>query len=138
MPLPDPEPGLVICYEFLWSSEHRLGYEEGRKRRPCVVLEHRDPRVIVAPITHSPPRTNEEGLQLPRKVIAALGLSDTDPSWIIFDELNEFTWPGIHIFQARPGEYKYGYLPPKLFDHIRQSIDAFDAKKKHIVQRPSW
>lgn len=38
MSLPAPQPGLVICYSFLWSHEHRRGQEEGRKDRPCVIV----------------------------------------------------------------------------------------------------
>jgi hypothetical protein len=42
MPLPRPQPGLVICYEFLWSQEHEAGAAQGEKKRPCVVLAIED------------------------------------------------------------------------------------------------
>lgn len=29
MPIPNPEPGLVISYAYLWQPEHRAGLEEG-------------------------------------------------------------------------------------------------------------
>jgi hypothetical protein len=84
MPLPLPEPGLVIHYEFLWSYEHIRGEEWGRKRRPCVVLlvtsESGATQVTVAPITHTEPKNREEGLQIPPKVIRDLGLDDSHPS----------------------------------------------------------
>jgi len=38
MPLPEPEPGLVISYSYLWHYERAAGVEEGRKDRPCVIL----------------------------------------------------------------------------------------------------
>jgi hypothetical protein len=34
MPIPTPEPGLVISYAYLWHHEHEAGREEGRKDRP--------------------------------------------------------------------------------------------------------
>jgi len=35
MALPDPQPGLVISYSYLWHHEHRAGREEGLKSRPA-------------------------------------------------------------------------------------------------------
>jgi hypothetical protein len=35
MPIPNPEPGLVISYAYLWHDEHHAGREEG-KDRPSV------------------------------------------------------------------------------------------------------
>jgi hypothetical protein len=31
MPFPNPEPGLVISYAYLWHHEHQVGREEGQK-----------------------------------------------------------------------------------------------------------
>lgn len=58
MSLPDPEPGLVIRYAFLWSSDAEEGVREGRKDRPAVVVltVHRTDDatvVLVAPVTKS-------------------------------------------------------------------------------------
>jgi hypothetical protein len=61
MPIPTPEPGLVICYSYLWHHEHEAGREEGRKDRPgVIVLTVERPAndatlVVVLPITHAPP-----------------------------------------------------------------------------------
>lgn len=61
MPIPTPEPGLVISYAYLWHHEHEAGREEGRKDRPSVmVLAVERPAndtsvVVVLPITHTPP-----------------------------------------------------------------------------------
>jgi hypothetical protein len=38
MPIPSPEPGLVISYAYLWHHEHEAGREEGRKDRPSVIV----------------------------------------------------------------------------------------------------
>jgi hypothetical protein len=43
MPLPDPKPGLVIHYSYLWAHEHARGHEEGVKDRPAVIVGRRRP-----------------------------------------------------------------------------------------------
>lgn len=40
---PEPQPGLVISYAYLWSDEAERGLVEGREDRPCaivVAIEH--------------------------------------------------------------------------------------------------
>jgi hypothetical protein len=37
MPIPNPEPGLVISYAYLWQHERQAGREEGQKDRPRVM-----------------------------------------------------------------------------------------------------
>jgi hypothetical protein len=36
--LPEPRPGLVIRYGFLWSHEAEAGAEEAAKDRPCAIV----------------------------------------------------------------------------------------------------
>jgi len=38
VPFPEPVPGLLIRYGYLWMEEHRRGREEGVKDRPCAVI----------------------------------------------------------------------------------------------------
>lgn len=38
MPWPEPEPGLVIRYAYLWRREQETGREKGTKDRPCAVV----------------------------------------------------------------------------------------------------
>jgi hypothetical protein len=38
LPFPQPVPGLVLRYSYLWEAEHRRGQEEGVKDRPCAVV----------------------------------------------------------------------------------------------------
>lgn len=38
MPLPDPFPGLVLHYSYLWHDQPRRGLEERSKDRPRVVV----------------------------------------------------------------------------------------------------
>lgn len=133
MPLPKPEPGLVIHYEYLWRDEHQAGEERGLKRRPCAIIVAVDTsegeKVLVAPITHTEPRAPSEGIEIPLRVKRHLGLDD-EPSWVIVTDLNEFIWPGIDIYPlpGKPSEFEYGFLPSKLFDQIRDRIDAVGAE----------
>jgi mRNA-degrading endonuclease toxin of MazEF toxin-antitoxin module len=142
MPLPSPEPGLVICYEFLWSHEHEAGEEYGQKRRPCAIIlttktAAGQTSVTVAPITHREPADAVSGIEIPPKVKAHLGL-DTERSWIVLSELNQFVWPGVDLYPVpggRPGQYDYGFLPPRLFKQVVDAILALDAAVKRVTAR---
>jgi hypothetical protein len=131
MTLPDPEPGLVISYAYLWHHEHAKGREEGLKHRPCVVVlsvsrvSEGPPTVLVAPITHVRPADPETGIAIPPRVKHHLGL-DSEPSWVIVDELNEFAWPGFDL-RPVPGDARrvaFGFLPPRLFADVVSGIAA--------------
>jgi hypothetical protein len=142
MPLPKPEPGLVLCYEFLWSHEAEQGYDEGVKRRPAVIVlstktERGQTSVTVAPITRLEPRAGTAAIELPLKVKAHLGL-DSQRSWIICDELNEFVWPGVDLYPipgGRPDQYEYGLIPPLLYEQVKKLILEIDAAKKSQIKR---
>jgi hypothetical protein len=128
MPLPAPEPGLVISHAYLWRHEHEAGQEEGQKHRPCVIVlctERQDQTtlVTVAPITHGAPQGVTIGMGLPPRVKQHLGL-DSDRSWIILSEVNQFVWPGFDL-RPIPGstdKFDYGFLPPKLFEQIKSAM----------------
>jgi hypothetical protein len=137
MPLPRPEPGLVIHYEYLWRHESERGEETGVKKRPCAIIvavtgETGEIETVVAPITHAKPKPPSEGIEIPPRVKQALRLDD-DRSWVIVTDLNVFIWPGIDIYpvpKAPRGIYEYGHLPPKLFDRLRTRIDQIGSAKK--------
>ena len=66
-----------------------------------------------------------------------LGL-DSERSWIICDELNEFIWPGYDLYPVpagRPGQFDYGFLPPALYDKVRKLILELDATAKNVIAR---
>jgi hypothetical protein len=70
VPLPIPEPGLVISYAYLWYSEHQEGQEEGAKDRPCAIIliaedEGGAKVVTVVPITHSRPQHPGDAVEIP-------------------------------------------------------------------------
>ncbi len=38
MALPQPRPGLVVSYSYLWRRERDEGRVEGAKDRPCAII----------------------------------------------------------------------------------------------------
>lgn len=141
MTLPAPFPGLVLHYSYLWHDQHRRGQEEGTKDRPCVIVlavvrDGDDSVVLVAPVTHSPPRTPSEAVEIPPATKARLGLDDAR-SWIVLTELNRFCWPGPDLRPipgARAGTFHYGMLPPGLFRKVKQGIVEW-ARRLRTVPR---
>lgn len=127
--MPEPKPSLVIRYAYLWHDEHRRGQEEGRKDRPGVVIlsaikEQGEWVVAVAPITHVPPRGTIEAVEIPLLTKKRLGLDD-ERSWVVVTEVNRFLWPGPDlrpVDPTKPDGFSYGYLPPRLFAAVKQSL----------------
>lgn len=128
MALPEPVPGLVISYSYLWHDQHAAGSEEGRKARPCAIVvaardEEGDTKVYVAPITHSKP-DDPLAVELSLSVKRRLGLDDA-PSWIVTSELNRFVWPGYDlrpIAREKPEVFAWGFLPVGLFEALKRGI----------------
>jgi hypothetical protein len=95
---PEPRPGLVIRYSYLWEREAREGREEGAKDRPCAIVlvvlrEGEHPIVRVLPVTHSPPADPADALEIPQATKRRLGL-DAERSWVVLTEANDLIWPG--------------------------------------------
>ena len=143
MNLPKPEPGLVIRYSYLWLREYREGREEGSKDRPCAIIlasrdQDGDTRVLVVPVTRSPPEADAAALELPQSVKKHLGL-DTERSWVVLSESNLFDWPGPdlrRIGDRDDGSVAYGFLPPRLFAELRRRFLALeDAARSRRIQR---
>ena len=128
-PIPEPAPGLVIRYAYIWVTEAAQGREEGSKYRPAVVVlavdseEEGGREVLVAPITHHPPINNDGAVSIPPSTAARLGL-DSEPSWIIVTEVNRFVWPGPDLRPVAPGRWAYGFLPSGLFRNVRSRLAA--------------
>ena len=142
MAFPDPIAGMVIRYAYLWRSEHERGLEEGAKDRPCAVLlavtdEAGDRKVIVLPVTHTPPRDPTLAVEIPPATKRRLGLDDAR-SWIIIAEANRFTWPGPDLRPMKSGEAStvvYGELPADLFRKVRDTWLASSTARQAIVTR---
>lgn len=129
MNIPEPRPGLVIRYGFLWSHERTTGSTEASKDRPCaiVVATSAGPdgatRATLAAITHSPPDDPAGSLEIPPAICRTLGL-DSGRHWLRLDELNRFIWPGYDLrpIPGRGDDCVYGMLPPALYERMRQGI----------------
>jgi hypothetical protein len=139
MALRPPQPGQVIRYSYLWSSEARAGRADGAKERPCgvVLTQTTDSGRTVAyvlPITHTRPLADEDGIEIPQLTKRRLGL-DAERSWIITTELNRFTWPGPDIRPTPSGEYIYGYLPEKLIRLVLEQVKQH-AREKSLKTTP--
>jgi hypothetical protein len=133
---------MVIRYAYLWRSEHERGIEEGIKDRPCAVLlavidEAGDRKVIVLPITHTPPRDLTLAIEIPAETKRRLGLDD-ERSWIVVAEGNRFTWPGPDLRPRKLGDATsivYGELSAKLFRKVRDRWLASATARRAVVTR---
>jgi hypothetical protein len=141
--LPEPVPGLVIRYSYLWRSEHLQGREEGVKDRPCAIIlavtDDEGHRVVtVLPITHSPPDRRVASIEIPFATKQRLGL-DAERSWIVLTEANRFLWPGPDLRPTTAGDFAsvaYGLLPKGLYERVRRElIAAIKARQSHVVTR---
>lgn len=113
---------------MLWRHEQDAGRQEAAKDRPCAIVLLRrqagvDTIVTVAPLTHRPPRDPAVAIEVPLAVQRHLGL-DTQRSWIICDEVNEFAWPGfdLRLIPGKQGRYDHGFLPPRLFRQVAARV----------------
>ena len=143
MALAKPEPGLVICYAYLWYEEAQAGREEGGKDRPCaIVLDTEEAEgetvVTVVPITHTPPVDPDAAVELPPATKKRLGLDDAR-SWVVVSETNRFVWPGpdLRPIHRNTNEIAYGFLPPKLFRQVRDRLVTLYNVKRHRITRRS-
>jgi hypothetical protein len=122
--LPPPKPGLVVRYDYLWHGDAAAGLDQGKDRPVCLVAAS-DPSpaprfVIFLPITHSAPSGPTIGIAIPPRVRQAIGLDD-EPCWVIVSEHNIDDWPnsGLRPIPGRPGVFRYGFIPPRLFAQIK-------------------
>jgi hypothetical protein len=128
---------LVIRYSYLWLREHRDGREEGTKDRPCAIVlaahaHEGETRVLVVPVTHSPPENLGAALELPPIVKQHLGL-DTGRSWVVLSESNLFDWPGPDLRRVGDRDDSsaaYGFLPPRLFAELRRRFLVLEAASR--------
>jgi hypothetical protein len=140
---PEPVPGLVIRYSYLWAEEYGRGQEEGVKDRPCAIIlvsieDHGERLITVLPVTHAPPTVQDLAVEIPRETKRRLGLDDAR-SWVILSEANRFVWPGPDLRPVQRGDatsIAYGQLPFALFETIRRKfIAAIRARRAGVVPR---
>jgi PemK-like, MazF-like toxin of type II toxin-antitoxin system len=140
---PEPVPGLVIRYSYLWHSEHVRGRDEGSKDRPCVIVlataaAGGEKIVVVLPITHTPPDDQQSAIEIPAAIKRRL-LLDEAPSWVMLNEANRFAWPGPDLRPAKRGDASsvaIGPLPYRFFEDIRlKFISALERHSAKTVWR---
>jgi hypothetical protein len=139
--LPDPKPGLVVRYDYLWSREAAGGQDQGKDRPTCIVAATdsltRPRYVVLLPITRSPPDVDTVGIEIPAKVKQTIGLDDS-PSWVIVSEHNIDEWPNADLspIPGRPGTFSYGFIPPGLFAQIKAKfLELARQNKSGAVRR---
>ncbi len=80
MALPEPKPGLIIRYDYLWVREAAGGRDQGKDRPACLVAasdsSSRPRFVVILPITHSRPAGDTIGIEIPPQARQAVGLVD--------------------------------------------------------------
>ncbi|MCV3767553.1 hypothetical protein [Rhizobium sp. TRM95796] len=125
---------MVIRYAYLWKEDAIAGRDESRKDRPCAIvlvtrMEQDDRKVLVVPVTHTPPRISASAVEIPLQVKQRLGL-DSERSWVVLTELNEFIWPGPDIRPiGKTGSPVYGFLPNTFFRHLITRLAAARASR---------
>jgi hypothetical protein len=94
-------------------------------------------KVIVLPITHTPPSDPALAVEIPSATKRRLKLDD-QRSWIVLAGANRFTWPGPDLRLMPSGETTtilYGELPANLFRKVREQWLALSATRRSIVKR---
>ena len=141
MAIPEPSPGLVVRYDYLWSREAAEGRTQGKDRPTCLVAasdSQTKPRfVVLLPITHSPPLGDTVAIEIPAKVRQTIGLDD-EPSWVVVSEYNVDEWPnaGLMPVPGKPDVFAYGFIPPGLFATIKaRFVELAREKKSESVTR---
>ena len=138
---PEPRPGLVIRYDYLWAHEAEHGQDQGKDRPSCLVAASDNvmrPRyVVLLPITHTPPAGDAVGVEIPAKVKQSIGLDDA-PSWVIISEHNIDEWPngGLSPVPGKGAGFAYGFIPPGLFAKIKaEFLNLTRQKRSGAVRR---
>ena len=116
-----------------------MGREEGSKDRPCAIVltvrEEEGQRVWVVPVTHSSPGDATVVIEIPTLVKERLGL-DSERSWIVLSETNEFVWPGPdlrRVAERQDESVAYGFLPPRFFAEVRSRFLTLARARRSIV-----
>lgn len=97
-----------------------------------------DTRVLMLPITHTPPDHPTLAIEITAKTKDRLNLDDAR-AWIVISEWNEFIWPGPDLRRlpgATDGSVAYGMILPRLFATIRDKFIALvTSRNAHRVPR---
>jgi hypothetical protein len=150
-PIPDPIPGLIFRYGYLWLQEFKQKRVDPSKDRPaCIVMQVADKvdpslktvdataiapgDVIILPITTQPPRPGDVSIELTADEKRLCRLDPEAPSWLIVSEFNADVWPNADL-SLIPGinQFAYGIAPHGLMRRIGQKFA--DARRTRSVLR---
>lgn len=135
MPLPKPEPGLVIGYEFLFREDEEAGLENANRPHPCAIIlvteDGPNQRVRLVAISHSPPSSNESKhyMQLTPEECRQIGL-DSGNHWINLRDINSFDWPGYDLKPIASGKsYVFGKMRKHTFTRLVSALKECAGRK---------
>lgn len=128
--------GWSFAIDCLWKSEKIKGREEESKYRPCaIVVAIGGSRALVCGITHSAPDSPDDGVEIPLRQRAALGLDD-ERQWVVTSEANIIDWDDLGIVPLGSGEWSYGELTREFAEEVRSSaITNLDQKRLTMIRR---
>jgi hypothetical protein len=154
--IPEPVPGLIFRYGYLWLAEFRQGRTDPAKDRPaCIVLRVADAAdlglhvagaraaplgpgdVVILPITTQRPPTGQVAIELSPDEKRLCRLDPGVPSWVIVSEFNADIWPNADLsLVPETGEFFYGIARPGLLARIgRAFADARRTRRIIGVKR---
>jgi hypothetical protein len=140
--IPEPVPGLIFRYGYLWLAEFRRGRTDPVKDRPaCIVLRVAEAAdfglrvddaraapigpgdVVILPITTQRPPTDQVAIELSPDEKALCRLDPRVPSWVIVSEFNADIWPNADLsLVPETGEFFYGIARPGLLARIGRAF----------------
>jgi hypothetical protein len=102
-----------------------------------LLREGEHPIVRVLPVTHTPPVDPADALEIPHPTKQRLGL-DSERSWVMLGEANDFIWPGPDLRPAvngDPASVAYGMLPPGFMAVLRGRLAQRRREKLAVTRR---
>jgi hypothetical protein len=147
VPLPAPKLGLVVHYGFVWAGAGRRPPPDAGKDRPCLIVDLEEigepalpgrvvVRVTYLPISHTPPRADEQAIAIPPRVAAHLGLSGA-ASWLYTSYAVEDDWPfDLAHVPGSDDRFDYGFIPPRLFEAVAADFAKHLASRPGMIHRP--
>jgi hypothetical protein len=145
--IPEPVPGLIFRYGYLWLEEYRSGRIDPSKDRPaCIIarvaqnissLKVADAAiapgdVIILPITTRTPPAGAFAVELTADEKRLCSLDPDYPSWVIVSEFNADTWPNADLrLIHETNRFAYGMARPGLLRRIGEKFA--EARRAAVV-----
>src|SRR5258708_11373746 len=113
-PIPDPRPGLIFRYGYVWVRDFKKNPEfVGEDRPACIVMKVSEDQedslqaiggsviepgdVIILPITTSPPRPGDTVIELSPDEKRICRVDPARRSWLVVSEFNADIWPNADM-----------------------------------------